>query len=101
MAQPLDEATVRHVAHQARLALTDQEVACFSEQLAKILDYVEQLNEVDTSHAPPTANVRSVRNVFRDDEIPVSWAARRAMENAPQLQGPFFKVPKILEQESS
>lgn len=101
MAQPLDEATVRHVAHLARLALTDQEVACFSEQLAKILDYVEQLNEVDTSHAPPTAHVRSVRNVFRDDAIPVSWDARRAMKNAPQLQGPFFKVPKILDQESS
>ena len=63
----MDEATVRRVAHLARLKISDEEVARFADQLSSILHYMEQLNELDTADVPPTAHARSVSNVFRAD----------------------------------
>jgi len=93
----LDEAAVRHVARLAGLAVTDAEVSLYSEQLSRILTYVEQLNEVDTVDVPPTAHPLSVANVFRDDVPHESWTPEKALANAPAQQNGFFRVPKVLE----
>jgi len=92
----LDRETVQKVAHLARLELTEAETDEFTGQLAKILDYVEQLNELDTESVSPTAHAIDMRNVTRQDLLE-SYPAREAiLEAAPDRDGDFFRVPKIL-----
>jgi aspartyl-tRNA(Asn)/glutamyl-tRNA(Gln) amidotransferase subunit C len=101
MASTLDEKTVRHVASLARLEITDEEVALYAEQLSKILQYVEQLSELNTNDVEPTAHPLPVTNVMRDDIVQDSYDPDRALGNAPQRQDSFFRVPKVLDQESA
>ncbi len=101
MGSSLDTSIVRHVATLARLKLTESEVAQFAEQLSDILKYVEQLNELDTRDVEPTAHPLPVSNVFREDTVQTPWPAEVALANAPERHGEFFKVPKVLEQESA
>ena len=97
----LDAAAVRHVANLARLEMTDEEIERFTEQLSKVLGFVEQLNELDTTDVPPTAHPLPLKNVFRDDTVRAPWEPERAMQNAPQSQDGCFKVPKVLDREST
>ncbi len=101
MVSSLDEEAVRHVAHLARLAVTNEEVARFARQLSTILQYMEQLNEVDTTDVPPTAQPVPVRNVLRRDVVRPSWNPELALHNAPKRRNDFFQVPKVLDQESA
>ncbi len=98
--QKVSEQEVRHIAMLSRLKPSDEEVRLFSEQLSSILTYVEQLSEVDTADVPPTAHAVPVSNVFRPDEPHRSLRPDEALANAPQRDGPFFAVPKVLEQDS-
>ncbi len=98
MATELNEATVRHVAHLARLTVSDEEVARYTEQLSSILTYFEQLRDVDTTDVPPTAHARPISNVFHNDEIVRGCTPDDALANAPQQEGSFFGVPKVLDQ---
>lgn len=101
MPTSLDENAVRHVAHLARLDVSDEEVITFAGQLSGILRYFEKLNELDTSSVEPTAHPSSVANVLRDDVVLAPWPADTAMHNAPQHRDQFFEVPKILGQSSA
>lgn len=101
MASTLDEAAVRHVARLARLKITDAEAALFASQLSKVLEYVEQLGELDTRNIPPSAHALPVSNVFREDVARSSWTSEQALHNAPDCHDGFFRVPKVLDQESS
>ena len=101
MPKSLDENAVRHVAHLARLDVSDQEVTALAGQLTAILRYFEKLNELDTSSVEPTAHPFSVTNVLRDDVVQAPWPADTAMHNAPQHRDQFFQVPKILEQSNA
>jgi len=96
----ITEAEVRHIAHLSRLKPSDEEVARFSQQLSAILDYMEQLNEVDTADVPPTAHVLPIHNVFRPDEPRPGLTPEAALANAPQREQSFFVVPKVLDQAS-
>jgi aspartyl-tRNA(Asn)/glutamyl-tRNA(Gln) amidotransferase subunit C len=100
MAGRISESEVRHVSYLARLNPTDEEVQLFADQLSRILDYVEQLNELDTTEVQPTAHALPLRNVFRDDQPRPGLAPEAALANAPRRQGHFFAVPKVLEQDS-
>lgn len=101
MAGAISEEEVRHISMLARLKPSDEEVSRFSEQLSAILAYMEQLNEVDTTDVPPTAHALPVHNVFREDRPGLSLAPDQALANAPQREGNFFAVPKVLEQDSA
>lgn len=101
MSAKIDEAQVRHIALLSRLNPTDDEVRLFSGQLSAILAYVDQLSEVDTSDVPPTAHALPVSNVFRVDEPRPSLRPDEALANAPQRDGSFFAVPKVLDQDSA
>jgi aspartyl-tRNA(Asn)/glutamyl-tRNA(Gln) amidotransferase subunit C len=101
MADKINESEVRHIAHLARLNPSDDEVRLFTEQLSAILDYVEQLNEVDVADVPPTAHALPVRNVFREDVPGECLGPDEALTNAPAREGSFFTVPKVLEQDSA
>jgi aspartyl-tRNA(Asn)/glutamyl-tRNA(Gln) amidotransferase subunit C len=97
----LDEQAVRHVAHLARLKVSEAEVRLFAEQLSTILDYVEQLGELDTDDVPPTAHPLPLSNVFREDAVRDSRPAEEALSNAPDRKDAFFKVPKVIDQNSA
>ncbi len=97
MAERLSREDVLKVAQLARLKLTDQEVEHFTEQLQKILDYFEVLNELDTSDVEPMAHAVELLNVFREDVPRPSLPREQALANAPKTDGRFFLVPQILE----
>jgi aspartyl-tRNA(Asn)/glutamyl-tRNA(Gln) amidotransferase subunit C len=94
----IDEKQVRQVAKLSRLALTDEQIHAFSTQLSAILGYVEKLNELDTSKVEPLAHCLPVHNVFRDDRVKESLGSEKVLANAPQTDGQFFLVPKILDE---
>jgi aspartyl-tRNA(Asn)/glutamyl-tRNA(Gln) amidotransferase subunit C len=92
----LDRAQVHKVAHLARLQLTEEEEEKLTTQLGDILGYFEQLNELDVSGVEPTTRAIDVSNVVRADTLQ-PYAEREAMlESAPDRDGDFFKVPKIV-----
>ncbi|TYP56179.1 Asp-tRNA(Asn)/Glu-tRNA(Gln) amidotransferase subunit GatC [Thermosediminibacter litoriperuensis] len=89
--------TVEHVANLARLYLSEDEKAEMAQKLNSILDYMEKLNELDTSNVPPTAHIIPVKNVFREDVVRESLPREEALRNAPEKERGFFKVPRIIE----
>jgi len=97
MAKKIDQAQVRKVAKLSRLELTETEVAEFTGQLSAILEYVEKMNELDTDDVRPLAHCLPISNVFREDCVKESLGTEKTLVNAPQRDGEFFKVPKILD----
>jgi aspartyl-tRNA(Asn)/glutamyl-tRNA(Gln) amidotransferase subunit C len=91
---------VRKVAHLARLELTDAEVAAMARQLSAIVDYVDQLRQLNTDNVEPLAHALNVSNVFRADEPAPSLPVDQALANAPQRKGDFFRVPAVLDNPS-
>lgn len=87
---------VRHVAKLARIALSEDEVARFGEQLGNLLEHVNVLSELDTASVPATAQVVESRNVERPDEISPCLDRETVLSMAPQRQGGFFRVPRII-----
>ena len=88
---------VRHVAELAKLKLTDAEVAQYAQQLSAILEYAELLQQVDTSHVPPTPYVLPLQNVMRDDVAAPSFSNDVALGNAPDAADGFFRVRAVFE----
>jgi len=88
---------VEHVARLARLALSREEEEKMVSQLSKILEHVGKLNEVDTSGVEPTSHVLPLSNVFREDCARPSLSQENALKNAPEAEGGFFRVPKIID----
>jgi aspartyl-tRNA(Asn)/glutamyl-tRNA(Gln) amidotransferase subunit C len=84
---------VLHVARLARLDLTEDEVERFTEQLSAILEAVAKVSELDLSEVEPTAHPLDVVNVWAEDEPRPSIAVEKALANAPETHGGFFKVP--------
>ncbi len=88
---------VEYVAHLARLRLSEEEAEKFTSQLDQILSYFEKLQELDTSQVEPTSHPIPIVNAFREDEVKSSLDIEDALANAPEKEGNFFKVPKIIE----
>jgi aspartyl-tRNA(Asn)/glutamyl-tRNA(Gln) amidotransferase subunit C len=89
---------VLHVARLARLHLGDEEVDRMQAQLSNILDAIETLRDVDTSHVGPTASVIRLENVMREDEPRPPMSREAALANAPLRDDPFLRVPTVLEE---
>lgn len=96
----IDRDQVQKVALLARLALTPEEEEQFTTQLSSILEYFQQLSELDTSDVPPTARAIDVSNVVRPDVLHPYENRDLILEGAPDHeaseQGDFFKVPQIM-----
>jgi aspartyl-tRNA(Asn)/glutamyl-tRNA(Gln) amidotransferase subunit C len=92
----IDREQVRKVAHLARLELTPEEEEQFTTQLGSILDYFQALNELDVTDVPPTTRAIDVSNVTREDNLEPYRDREAILQSAPQQEGDFFKVPKIL-----
>jgi aspartyl-tRNA(Asn)/glutamyl-tRNA(Gln) amidotransferase subunit C len=87
---------VEHVAELARLSFTDEEKQKLTSQLNEILQYMEQLNSIDTGAVEPLAHVIDLSNVFRDDSLVPCVSREEALKNAPSKTDRFFKVPKVI-----
>lgn len=85
----------------ARLKLSDAEIAKLTPELAAIIGYVDQLSELDTRDVPPMAHALPVVNVFREDVVVPSPGVEAMLANAPDREKSFFRVPKVLDQESA
>jgi len=101
MAEKIDAQQVRKVAKLARLDLTEAEIEQFAGQLSAILEYVEKMNELDTANVEPLAHCLPISNCFREDVVTESLGTEKTLANAPQRDGDFFKVPKILDDGSN
>lgn len=88
---------VKHIAMLSRLEFQENEIELYGEQLSRILDYVDKLNEVNTEGVEPTSHVLSLNNVFREDIVKASLSREEALRNAPDSTDKFFRVPKIIE----
>ena len=86
---------VEHVAKLARLELTEEEKEKFTGQLGAVLEYVNQMNEVDTSDVEPMAHAIDFSNVMREDKVVYEQTKDELMKNAPYEEDGFFRVPKI------
>lgn len=86
---------VRHVAELAKLSLSEEEVVQYAEQLSDILEYAERLQEVDTSHVPPTPYPLPLTNVLREDEAGECLTNEEALANAPDSADGFFRVRAV------
>ncbi len=86
---------VEHVAKLARLELTDEEKELYTKQLGDVLQYVNQMNEVDTSKIEPMTQVIDFVNVMREDKVVYEQTKEELLKNAPDEENGFFKVPKI------
>ncbi|BAZ42871.1 glutamyl-tRNA(Gln) amidotransferase subunit C [Calothrix sp. NIES-4101] len=95
----IDREQVHKVASLARLELTPEEEEKFTIQLGSILEYVEQLNELDVTDVVPTTRAIDVSNVTRPDNLQPYPEREAILKGAPEQEGDFFKVPKILNPE--
>ena len=93
----MSDADVKKIAKLARLRLTEAEVSLYGGQLTKILDSMAELAKADTHGVPPTTSVLGAVNVMRDD-VPTPFEDTEALlANAPERDGPYFKVKKVME----
>lgn len=93
----LSKEEVKHVAHLARLAITEEEAEKFAEQLGKITDFAEQLNELDTTNVEPTSHVLPLVNVLREDVAKQGLPREKVMLNVKEQEAGQIKVPSIME----
>ena len=93
----IDIDQVRKVAMLARLELSEAEEQQFTSQLSSILEYVQQLDELDTQDVPPTTRAIEVSNITRPDQLAVFAGREDILNSAPEREADYFKVPKILE----
>lgn len=88
---------VRHIASLARLRFSDDEQQRLADDLSRILDYVEQLDELDTSDVPPMAHVLDAPAAYRPDRAQRRISHDEALANAPDADGDYFRVPKVID----
>jgi aspartyl-tRNA(Asn)/glutamyl-tRNA(Gln) amidotransferase subunit C len=94
---PLDEATVARIASLARIEVPQAELAPLAGELSHIQGWIEQLDEVDTADAQPMTSVVAMRLAWRDDKVTDGDKAEEILGNAPERQGDYFVVPKVVE----
>jgi aspartyl-tRNA(Asn)/glutamyl-tRNA(Gln) amidotransferase subunit C len=93
----ISEDQVKHVAHLARLAITEDEAKKFTSQLDAIIGFAEQLNELDTKNVEATSHVLDMKNVMREDKPVEGLPREEVLKNAPDKQDGQVRVPSILD----
>lgn len=88
---------VRHIADLAKLKLNDEEVTKYTKDLSNIVDYANELANIDISGIKPTNHILNVSNVFREDMVQKSYVRDKILKNAPTKAGGCISVPKVIE----
>jgi aspartyl-tRNA(Asn)/glutamyl-tRNA(Gln) amidotransferase subunit C len=93
----VDAATVRRIAHLARIAVAEEEIEHLKGELNAILAWVEQLGEVDVAGVEPMTSVTPMKMKMREDKVTDGGIAEDVVRNAPASEENFFLVPKVVE----
>jgi len=93
----VDKDTVRRIAKLARIAMDDAQAAEMEKELNAVLSWVEQLSDVDVEAVPPMTSIVEQRLRMREDVVADGGYADELMKNAPQAEGHFFVVPKVVD----
>jgi aspartyl-tRNA(Asn)/glutamyl-tRNA(Gln) amidotransferase subunit C len=93
----IDKETLQRIAHLARLDFEEKGANEMIESMTEILDWVEQLNELDTDGVEPLTNMAVEQNVLREDEVKEPLSHERGLKNAPKKDSDYFRVPKVME----
>ena len=93
----ISEEEVKHIAALARLKFTDTEVTKFTKDLANIVEFADELNEIDVTDVKPTAHILDIHNVFRKDEVNESYDRETLLQNAPTKAAGCISVPQVVE----
>lgn len=93
----VDQKTVRHIARLARIAVRDDELEALAKELNGILDWVEQLGEVETAEVEPMTSAVAVAMKMRDDVVKAENLQKEVTRNAPGAEDGFYVVPKVVE----
>ncbi|SNR93805.1 aspartyl/glutamyl-tRNA(Asn/Gln) amidotransferase subunit C [Belliella buryatensis] len=93
----VDTNTLKKIAHLARLEFDETSAEKMTLDMTQILDWVEQLNEVDTEGVEPITTMSSEVNVLREDKVGEHLPHESGLKNAPQRDSDYFRVPKVLE----
>ena len=108
MATTITVEGIRHVANLARLEFNEEETEHFTEQLARILDYIGKLNELETDHVPPTSHIHphqvfimgsaaEATHVAKPDVVKPSYPREDVLANAPEAEEGYFGVPRVVD----
>jgi len=98
---PVTVKDVEYIAKLARLRFTEDEKQKLMHHLNDILNYIDQLNKIDTSNVEPLSHVVELNNVFREDVVKPGLSSKEALKNAPAKTDKFFKVPKVIGDKST
>jgi aspartyl-tRNA(Asn)/glutamyl-tRNA(Gln) amidotransferase subunit C len=93
----IDDKTLENIAHLARLEFVDDEKDKIKNDLSRMLSFIDQLNELDTSNVEPLIYMSDRINVLREDEVRQEITQKEALKNAPLKDSDYFKVPKTIE----
>lgn len=96
MTQKIDTDMVKHVARLVRLGISEEEAQKFSGQFSSIIGYFNMLNEVNTEMVPPASDITNNKNVLREDVAKPSMSREEFLNNAPQSERGYIKVPTVL-----
>ena len=99
MPNKIDTNMVKHVANLVRLGISDEEAEKFSPQFTSIIEYFNMLNEVNTENIPPASDITNNTNVLREDVAKPSMSREEFLNNAPQSERGYVKVPTVLGEE--
>ncbi len=93
----LDRETVARIAHLARIRVPEEELDGLTGELAKILEWIDQLQEVDTENVAPLRKVVDIEEHFREDVVTDGGCREAILRNAPKVHDGYFVVPKVVE----
>ncbi|MCD8223026.1 MAG: Asp-tRNA(Asn)/Glu-tRNA(Gln) amidotransferase subunit GatC [Clostridiales bacterium] len=96
MANIIDDETIEYVGILAKLELSAEEKEAAKKDMGRMLDYIDKLNELDTTGVEPMSHVFPVTNVFREDVVTNGDGSSDTLANAPQMKEQAFKVPKTI-----
>jgi aspartyl-tRNA(Asn)/glutamyl-tRNA(Gln) amidotransferase subunit C len=96
MSKKIDKKAILHIARLSRIELDESRLDSHSQQLGRIVEYFDKLNELDTDKVEPLTHAVELSNILAVDEVGSSLSTEEALANAPEQEGSFFKVPKVL-----
>jgi aspartyl-tRNA(Asn)/glutamyl-tRNA(Gln) amidotransferase subunit C len=92
----IDKALVLHIAELARIQIREEEIENFVREFSKIIQYIDMLKEIPLKEIEPLAHAGELKNILREDKRAQSFPKTKILQNAPQKDKDFFKVPKII-----
>ena len=99
MANVISDETIEYVGILAKLELSDEEREAAKKDMGRMLDYIDKLNELDTSAVEPMSHVFPVQNVFREDVVTNGDESDKTLQNAPEEKDNMFVVPRTFDKE--